>query len=415
MRIILSYLFLIPGISFGMTLTPAIDLNSARVMPKRISSVRYRGVFFRGTEHYSNDGKAEPLSKLFDTKLTYNDLVAIDDPTADPAERGALEGLLKAWKIPLEGDVGKVTGDISLGVSTMVPVVVHGITDRFTLALALPIFNYKINVNSSFVASNNLLKFAEKLRSDKKYYPLTELIKGINNPTDEAASRYGYQPLANQEGQAIGDLVSVFKYGFWTENPHILAVQTEIAWPTGKEKEINKIVSFPSGDGQLDVGLGILYDYFFTEDNSINTSLRYTAELSDISAERIPYRTKRKISPDIDENTSRNLGDHIHFQLGGQFSPIKGIVAKGAYNYHKKFMDKYSGSKFPQYRYDFLSEDTESSANTYMLSLSGSNIPWVRVSRNFLPLELNLNYLGFISGKNVVKDPIISLELATYF
>lgn len=413
--LILLFSFLISVAATSATLTPAVDLNSARVMPKRISSIRYRGVFFRGTDHYSNDGVSEPLSKLFDTKLSYRDLVAIDDPTADPAERGALEGLLKAWNIPLDENVGRVTGDISLGVSTMVPVVVHGITDSFTLAVALPIFKYKINVDSGFVASENLEKFANKLKAEKKYYPLSELINHINNPTNEAANRYKYKPLAAQEGQVLGDLVTVAKFGILREAPSIFAVQTEITWPTGQGKDIDKIVDFPAGDGQMDIGLGVLYDYFFTEDNSLNTSVRYISELPDTSAERIPYKTKRKISPDIDRNTSRNLGDQFHFQFGGQASPIKGVLAKAAYNFHKKFRDTYSGGKFPQYRYDFLSEDTESSASTYMLSLSASNIPWVRVSRNFLPLELNLNYLGFISGRNMVKNPILSLEVATYF
>jgi hypothetical protein len=411
----LIFSFWITAASFAATLTPFMDLNSARVMPKRISSVRYRGVFFRGTDHFSNSGESEPLSKLFDTKLSYRDLVAIDDPTADPAERGSLEGLLKAWNISLDENVGRVTGDISLGVSTMVPVVVHGITDRFTLAVALPIFNYKINVDSGFVASQNLERFAEKLKLEKKYYPLSELMKGINDPTGEAASRYKYKPLTNQEGQAMGDLVTVAKYGILLDAPSILAVQGEITWPTGTPKDIDKIVGFPAGDGQMDLGIGVLYDYFFTEDNSLNTSIRYTSELSDTSAERIPYKTKRKISPDIDENTSRNLGDHFHFQVGGQASPIKGVLAKAAYNVHYKFRDTFSGEKYPQYRYDFLSEDTKSSAHTYILSLSVSNIPWVRVSRNFLPLELNLNYLGFIAGENMVKNPILSLELATYF
>lgn len=406
---------LISEATFAATLTPFVDLNSARVMPKRISSIRYRGVFLKGTDHFSNDGVAEPLSKLFDTNLTYRDLVAIDDPTADPAERGALEGLLKAWNISLDENVGRVTGDISLGVSTMVPVAIHGITDVFTLAVALPIFKYKINVDSGFVANQNLIRFAEKLKLEKKYYPLSELIEGINDPTEEAVARYNYKPFTNQEGQVLGDLVTVTKFGLLRNNPHILAVQGEITWPTGQAKDIDKIVDFPAGDGQMDLGLGILYDYFFTEDNSLNTSVRYTAELADTAPERIPYKTKRKISPDVDENTSRNLGDHFHFQLGGQASPIKGVLAKAAYNFHYKFQDTYSGGKYPQYRYDFLSEDTKSSAQTYMLSVSASNIPWVRVSRNFLPLELNLNYLGFISGKNMIKNPILSLELATYF
>ncbi len=401
--------------AFSATLTPFVDLNSARVMPKRISSVRYRGVFFRGTDYFSNDGKSESLSKRFDTSLSYRDLVAIDDPTADPAERGALEGLLKAWNISLDENVGKVTGDISLGVSTMVPVAIHGITDSFTLAVGLPIFKYKINVESGFVATQNLERFADRLKAEKKYYPLSELIEGINDPTKEAASRYSYKPFGNQEGQKVGDLLTIAKFGILREAPHIFAIQGEITWPTGDTIDINKIVDFPAGDGQLDLGVGFLYDYFFTEDNSLNTSLRYTAELPDTATERIPYKTKRKISPDIDENTSRNLGDHFHFQLGGQASPIKGILAKAAYNFHYKFEDTYSGGKYPQYRYNFLSEDTKSLAHTYMLSLSASNIPWVRVSRNFLPLELNLNYLGFISGINMVKNPILSLELATYF
>ncbi|RLA63624.1 MAG: hypothetical protein DRQ88_00210 [Epsilonproteobacteria bacterium] len=403
----------------AVTLSPFVDLNTARVMPKRITSLRWKGILTRATERFNDQRQSGSMAELFETPLTYRKLVGIEDPTSDPAERGGLLGVLNEWGdelgITLDQEAGRVTGDISVGVSTSVPIFVHGITNRLTIAVALPIFKYKISVDSGFVANASLEKLAEKFRKEKKYYALNELIEGMNRPVEEGVERYNYEPFENQEGQAIGDLITAFKYRVLSETNHGLALQTDITFPTGQEKNINKLVYFPIGDGQLDLGFSAIYDYYFNEDTYLTTSLKYTWEISDTSSERIPFASDMIASPDIDTDVDRNLGDHVHFQLGGQVSPLKGLQTRLAYNFHYKGRDLYKGNSFESVRYSWLGQDSEQWVHTYMLGISVSNIPWVRVSKNFLPLELNVSYLGFLAGKNTVKNPLLSFELATYF
>lgn len=403
----------------AVTLSPFPDLNTARVAPKRITSIRWKGIFTRATERFNENRETGSMAELFETPLTVRKLVGIEDPTSDPTERGGLLGVINEWGdelgLTLDTEVGKVTGDISVGVSTSVPIFVHGITDDLTIAVALPIFKYKISVDSGFVAYQPLINLAKKFKKEKKYFALNELIEGMNRPVEEGVERYNYEPFENQEGQAIGDLVTAFKYRVLNKTHHGLALQTDITFPTGKEKNINKLVYFPVGDGQLDLGFSAIYDYYFNEDTYLTTSFKYTWEVRDTSSERVPFTDDMIATPDIDNDVDRNLGDHLHYQLGGQISPLKGLVAKAAYNFHYKGRDLYEGSRFASKRYSWLGQDTEQWVHTYMLGLSFSNIPWVRVSRNFLPIEVNLSYLGFMAGKNTVKNPIFSFELATYF
>ena len=405
--------------SGAVTLSPFIDLNTARVMPKRVSSVRWKGVFTRATERFNENRQSGSMAELFETILTVKQMVGIEDPTSDPTERGGLLGVINEWGeelgLDLDTEVGKVTGDISVGVSTSVPIFVHGITDNLTIAVALPIFKYKISVDSGFVAYEPLEKLAEKFRREKKYYALNELIKGMNRPVQEGVERYSYEPFENQEGQAIGDLITAFKYRLLNLEKQGLALQADITFPTGKEKNVNKLVSFPIGDGQMDLGFSAIYDYYLSETAYLTTSFKYTWELRDTTTERVPFTKDMIATPDIDPEVSRNLGDHLHFQLGGQLSPIKGVETRLAYNFHYKGRDVFKGNLYEAQRYSWLGQDTLQWVHTYALGISVSNIPWVKVSRNFLPIELNLSYLGFIAGKNTVKNPIFSFELATYF
>ena len=402
----------------AVTLSPFIDLNTARVMPKRITSLRWKGVFTTVTERFNENRRSGSMAQIFDKTLTARDLIGIEDPTSDPAERGGLLGVINEWGeelgIYLDTEIGRVTGDISVGVATSVPIFVHGITDELTIAVALPIFKYKISVDTGFVAYKPIKNLAKKFKDEKKFYALNELLR-INRPVQQAVKDYGYETFGNQEGQAIGDLITAFKYRIINMERHGLALQTDITFPTGKEKNINQLVYFPVGDGQVDLGFSAIYDFYFNENTYVTTSFKYTWELRDTSSERVPYNKDTIATPDIDSEVSRNLGDHLHYQLGGQWAPFKGVQGRLAYNFHYKGRDIYNGNLYDEERYSWLGQDTLQWVHTYTVGVSFSNIPWVKESRNFLPIELSLSYLGFIAGKNTVKDPIFSFELATYF
>lgn len=401
--------------AFGSELAPVIQLGTARVMPGGINSLRYNRVFAKASNRYNTTGYSKPMATLFDKGLTFKDLTSISDSTSDPTERGGLKGFLKSSGYDLNDDVGQVTGDVRVATTVEVPVFVHGITDQLTIALALPIYRYTINIDSGFQASPTLKKFAKQLKDEKRLYELNELIDNINDPTRTAAREFNYEPFESQQGKEQGDLRTVLKYRLLNRTKMGLAFRLDIVAPTGKEKDHNQMVDFPAGDGQWDAGLAVTYDYYVNPNVHLTATFGYLREFSDHVAERVPYREDSKISPDVDLEMERNLGDHFHAQVGTDFGIIKGVSGKFAYNYQYKQKDVYNGSLYASQRYKWLEKDTSQMAQTILLDIGYSTIPYVLSSDFLLPLEFHLSYLAFVKGRNVANDPIINFEFATYF
>ena len=79
-----------------------------------------------------------------------------------------------------------------------------------------------------------------------------------------------------------------------------MALLNTIVLPTGQTKDVNTLVDISPGDGQMDVGFGVIVDYYASPSWTLSWSADYTAQLSDHQALRIPERPDTKLTPDID-------------------------------------------------------------------------------------------------------------------
>jgi len=158
----------------------------------------------------------------------------------------------------------------------------------------------------------------------------------------------------------------------------------------------------------------LFVDYFVTPEFTLSGTLGYTNQLADTNPERIPEVSYSKATPDVDYNTKRDLGDMTNLQLAGMWS-YKGFNLGAGYSYQTKSSDRYSGKEFTSERYDWLEQDTKQKMESVQITAGLDTIYLFKKKAFPAPLRVMVSYTNVLSGENVVKDPLYSLDFNLFF
>ncbi|MDC0254047.1 hypothetical protein OAK75_04060 [Bacteriovoracales bacterium] len=413
----------IVGMMVLLTSTPALtaglsapmSFDGTAVLPKGIRNLRYTGVMIKGEEKFNKDGQAVTIASPFFKDVKFKDLIK----GKDEAERqGLTEGYLRAHGFKNDEIVGKTNGDVSVSAAAHVAIFGYGLTPKITLAGVLPVVKYKVNVATGFESTGRLKEFARTLEKDGRMFELTELGEKMADPIGTKLEKYNYQALKNEQGTKIGDAKIVAKYQAFKNDKNVVAVQGAVTLPTGVEEDINKALDIPTGDGQTDIGLGIIHDFKPSDKMTLTSSFEYTYQTGDEVAARIPEVNDSKVTGDIDDAVQRKLGNVVKGQFNITYNVFKGITLGSGYTYQHKKEDKFSGSKFSAERYEWmggLGQAPEQSMQSLLLQVDFSTIPLFKEKKFPVPLKLTLNHALVVGGKNVSKDPRSSLDFALFF
>ena len=101
-------------------------------------------------------------------------------------------------------------------------------------------------------------------------------------------------------------------------------------------------------------------------------------------------------------------------QLAGTWS-YKGFNLGAGYSYQTKGKDRYSGDEFSGERYNWLEQDTKQKMESVQLSAGLDTIYLFRKKAFPAPLKVMVSYTNVLSGENVVKDPLYSLDFNLFF
>ena len=194
-----------------------------------------------------------------------------------------------------------------------------------------------------------------------------------------------------------------------------LVLNQETTLPTGKQADFNKVVDIGSGDGQWDFGVGSTFDFKFNRFFNITGNALYTVQLSDNVPRHIPRSENETITPEVDNNVYRDLGDIFSSNLAAHLTLFETWRFSTALGYHRKQEDEYTGGLFQQARYDILALDSAQTMQTGQLGIQFSTIPLFKRKRFPVPIQASLGYTAVLSGTNVTSDPVTSFELAVFF
>ncbi len=411
-HLILASLLLGSGASLAAVLKPPFAMPSAAVLPKGVRNLSFKGIIASGTEAYNNDGTTQVLADPFFQNLDFENFLKGE---LDPVDRAGIQAKMDALGFNADDSFGSTSGNVNVVANVSVPVLAYGVTDKFTVAVAVPFAKTKTNVSTG-VTHANKEKFEQFRNEIASSAPLkdSEFYEKISDPINYKIKDYNYEPLENQDVNKLGDIKLVAKYKTFEDIQNVVTMGLEVTLPTGEEINPNKVVDIAGGDGQTDVGLGVNYDFLMHRYWTLAAGASYTAQLPDHVARRVPERSDSTLSPDLDNNVNRDLGDVWGTTLGLKYA-YRGFSIGSAYAFQYKDTDSYSGTEYETSRYDWLSINTTENMHTALLEVGYDTITLYKEGGFPVPLSVKISHSRVLAGKNVVVDPLTTLDFSMFF
>ena len=394
-------------------LKPAFILNDARVLPSGVRNLSYKNLFLSADQKFGDSGYSVTLADPLFRQVTFRDILF---GTKDPVERGSLEQVMMSMGAKESDTFGSTTGQVNINSSVHVPILAWGLGEKVTVGMALPIIQASINVDSGVIQQNSGLhaSFIRALNEKGVTEKIVEFQEKMSDPVRSKLRDYGYKELVGEKVTHVGDLKLVAKYQ-WLDNPRQrLSLLGELTLPVGEEKDVDKVLNVTLADGQTDIGFGFQYDVLLTKSLTLALGATYTVQLPDQNAERVPEQEDTKVTPDVEEDLERNLGDILATQVGLLYTR-GGWSWQMGHNFQYKGEDEYTGTDFASERYGWMGRETEQKIHSLVLGGSYNTIGLFRAKKFPLPLMVRLNHTRVLAGRNVVKNPLTALDISVFF
>ena len=310
---------------------------------------------------------------------------------------------------------GEASGWIDSRVTATIPTLAYGVSDRWTVGLAVPILYSNMHPTTGWTADPNFQAQLNALGANGYHNKTLSYQGDLQNPIATELRNYCYDPLVDQSQTGLGDIVIAGKYMAYKQGRLAFAVSPKVSLPTGRAQDVNKIVDLAPGDGHVNMGVAAITDYHVMPRTTWNNTLSYTLQMPTVLAKRIPTASDNWISPDVDESAHQKLGDIMAIGTGLRYELFPAVTLGGQYSFQYKAPDSYTDNHYDPTRYHYLSTETEQTMHAFEIGLSYSTVPLYRAKRFDVPLDIGANYATVLAGRNTKKIDLVALELASYF
>lgn len=401
-----------PSWCFAGGLAAPFEVENASVLPPSIRNPRLKNINTWVEGKYNSLGKVEPLGEKLNRSVLWENVISAQ---SDETKKKLLKGTLETKKLTSADAVGNITGSVNAYANVNVPVFAYGINERWTIALAVPVYKVELSADTGFVVNPNTQKIIDDLYT-KDSVKASDMNQQLSHPLNDSLYKMGYKPIESEKFTALGDMKLVSKYKLSDSDSDVLTLKSELTLPTGRVSDVDKLVELPTGDGQYDIGLGLIWDHTLVSQLSWNLYTFGTIQLPDQIKRRIPKNPDGGLTPDV-ESVDRNSGDQ--WTLGSSFqwgSPKGGFYANLGYIYQYMQATQFRGRLFEKERYDWLSNQYPDQWLTSLVSQVGySSIESYRSKEFPIPLQANIGFGRPLSGRNATSADVYLAELVLFF
>lgn len=389
-----------------------LGLDSASVMPKGVRSFRIAGFSSEMQDKYNAVGSIVPLADAFNKPVTWGELI---DSRPDPNERGYLRGGLQSEGIQMSDTLGDAYGLVNARLTSTVPVFAYGITERITLGVGVPVVYSKTHVATGWSISPSGQAQLDGIKMSGNGARVESYSSLLYNVVNTKIASYGYKPLVGEENTDIGDVTLGLKILAHQQGKLAFVVAPKVVMPTGREPDVDKVVDLAPGGGIWQTGVSAIAEYAATHKFSVVGSAGYTYQWAANKAARVPRAGTESISPDVDYNVNKKLGDISALNAGAKYKFTELVTGGVGYSLSYKDQDRYRGSLYSAHRYGYLEQDTWQSMHAVLGSVSFSTIPLYQAGKFAVPGDVSFALSSVVEGRNVTKATLAILELAAYF
>ena len=263
------------GVVFGLAACPAfalqlaspLGLETAATLPAHVGNPRFLDVDTAMDQTYDGTGQVQPLGYQLNKPITFQQMLV----TQTPAKQGEIQGLMAAQGLNLNDSPGSTTGQVNTYANIFVPVLAYGISDRFTIAVAVPIVHVDVSVAQGFNASTSGNALLTSAAAHTNTVAATDAQNQMNNAINTKLAWAGMDPLQNFTVNNVGDVQVVGKYRFYDDEYNTLAAKTTLSVPTGTAPDPNMAIQVPTGAGTWGAGAAVIHDLKLPFDMRLNT------------------------------------------------------------------------------------------------------------------------------------------------
>jgi len=398
---------------FSADLKAPFALPSAKVLPKGVRNLSYKNIMASAENKYGANGQSVSLADPLFKNITFADVIK---GKTDPADKGAITQAMYAIGAKETDSFGSTTGQVNIKATAHVPVFAIGVSKKMTVAIVVPIIESSMNVSTGVIQDNQAMhdKMKAELSAKGVDDKVAELDYKMNDPIPSKAEDFGYKAPVNENKTVLGDVQMVAKYMAHEDDHNRIVFSSNLVAPTGKDNDVNEMIDVASGDSQWDIGLGVSHDYSLSDTVTFSSEMTYTVQLADQNPERVPFLDNSKATPYIDFNTQRDLGDILATTFSTKYRN-EGWNLGAGYSFQYKQGDKYTGSLYAAQNYHYLEVDTQQNMQTLILTAGFDTLSLFKAKKFPVPLMLTFGHSRVLAGKNVVNDPLTSVDFSMFF
>jgi len=312
---------------------------------------------------------------------------------------------------------GNIEVDVNINRAIHSPSLSYSFTDYWQSQIHVPVYETNIAVDSTFKPSKELRALTRKgARKGISNKNKESFDKVTSDPLEMELENKGYNDLEEGSRNSIGDVTMKQRFRAYDDREVAVTVEQITTAPTGEPLNADDPVDISSGDGQWDLGAGVSFE-MSPENWPVGLQFygAYINQLPSQGERRIPETEGAPLTESKDESVLVDMGDIVQAQATTSLEVSTNIFFKSSYAMISKQKDRYSGSAFPQYRYDQLSDSTYKSMDLLLLGFQYSTFKYLNAPEKDTNWSGQLAYISVLSGENVMISDQWQFDVSLYF
>lgn len=361
-------------------------------------------------EKFDSDGSR---SLLFDKPVTFQDLIN--------KKEGSSKLLAEAFfrnNFKMSDVVGRLQANLAAKIQVHVPLMSYGLTDKLTLAVAVPYYDAYLNYSDlQFKTTEHTEKLLAALSGEdanqiKEAREARQKFSAAVDKLKQDMANNGYQELESWQGRGVGDIVLAAKYRFYDKPVLKLATSNGMTLPTGRVADPDILDDMPFGVGATGLFSSLICDQQVSSSFLLNEYVKGTTYLPAEKEIRMVTASESIAVPK--RRVSFKSGGKVEAGFSGQYESSFGLNAGLGLVHETKFKDSYDLDAKPEVK-EALEKDTDYHTNHMVAKLSYSTLPAFKRKQVPVPVIASVEYRKqFMSAQAKAKD-LLTVDLAMFF
>ncbi|MCC7406072.1 MAG: hypothetical protein IT288_16890 [Bdellovibrionales bacterium] len=387
-------------------------IETTLVLPKAVRSIQVRHGNYQGLDaRFTDSGELHSLSDLYSIELNAKNLVQLE-----PAARDLVQ-LLNQYSSFQLGDqlhLGKINISLEPEIKYTLPVLLYGVSSKWTVGFAVPVIEYSHRLSVSHSAGN-----LEQIRSQVagSVGEVDAALARLN--TDYAQVFYqtlaakGYRPVGSHPEQFVGDVQLISAYHLGSYEGLSQTLRMYLSLPTGPQPDPDELTAL---EGLHHWGLkgSLITEMLLAPSRKFIGIASYQAIAPRERVRRVPLSASDRL-PDASQKMkiTEDTGDTLALAAGISQNFGTYWSAAAAYQYEYKFADQIAGVASD--RAQFLEAHTEKNAHLARLEATYSTVNAYQLGRASIPWSVSYEVASVLSGHNVESSVLHEIGLYLYF